>query len=93
MDRSSGGWWRAGAMLVLLGAGCTTSNPFTWNWQSNNAKPEEYHVPQMSDTRYEEPQRFPKYLVTPGLKKPDSDLDRPRPPAFGAAPSAAGGMY
>jgi hypothetical protein len=91
MGQATRKWWRASAMLLLLGTGCETTNPFTWNWQTHNAKPEEYRAPPVADSRYSEPQAFPKYLVTPNLKKSDNDLQKP-PPAFGSpnGVSAAG---
>ncbi len=85
-------WWRAGAILLLLGAGCETTNPFTWNWQTHNAKPEEYTTPPVADSRYSEPQRFPKYLVTPSLKRPDADAMK-APAGIGMPPTAGGSMY
>jgi hypothetical protein len=78
-------------MLLVLLAGCETTNPFTWNWQTHNAKPEEYTVPPVADSRYSEPQRFPKYLVTPSLRRPDSEPAK-APAGFGVPPSAAGNM-
>jgi hypothetical protein len=92
MGQAAGVWWRASALLVLLSAGCETTNPFLWNWQTHNAKPDEYTVPPVTDARYSEPQRFPKYLTTPSLKKPDSDSTKP-PAGFGGPPSAGGSMY
>jgi len=90
MAREARKWCRAGALLLLLGAGCETTNPFTWNWQTNNAKPEEYTTPPLADSRYSEPQRFPKNLVTPSLKKPEEA--QVAPAGFSGRPSAGGNM-
>ncbi len=77
----------AGALLLFLATGCSTSHPWTWPWEIPERKPEEYVSPPLADSRYSDPQHLPKYLTTPGLKKiTDPDAQAP-PSGFTTGPS------
>jgi hypothetical protein len=80
------GW--TGLALIFLAAGCTSPGPATswpWPWQQATATNEEFRIPPDEDTRYSEPQKFPKSVMSPSIRQATApDTRRPSSAGIGA---------